>query len=103
MTGSLDGEGGWRVEVSSAAGRALGRLPDKVAVAVVEFITATLPTDPYRLSKPLREPLSGWRVARRGGYRVVFEIVEDESVLHVGRVEHRADVYGASSMPRRRA
>lgn len=56
----------WDVVVAPGAVRSLDRLPEKVAAAVVEFITATLPTNPWRLSKPLRYELEGWRVARRG-------------------------------------
>jgi mRNA interferase RelE/StbE len=73
--------------------RALDRLPHKIAAAIAEFVTATSPTDPYRLSKPLRFELSGWRVARRGDYRVTFRILEDDHVLLIGRVEHRAHAY----------
>ncbi|GAA1250439.1 type II toxin-antitoxin system mRNA interferase RelE [Janibacter melonis] len=83
----------WDVQFSRSAERALGRLPEKIAVAVLEFVTGTLPINPHRLSKPLHEPFDGWRSARRGDYRVVFEIKDDDHVLHVGRIEHRADVY----------
>src|SRR4051812_14911990 len=44
-----------------------------------------------RLSKPLRYELSGWYVARRGDYRVTFRILDDDQVLLIGRIEHRAD------------
>lgn len=81
------------MQLSSTAISALDHLPHKVAAAIVEFITATLPTDPYRLSKPLRYELSGWRVARRGDYRVTFRSLEDDRVLLIARVEHRAHVY----------
>jgi len=64
-----------------------------VAAAIAEFITGTLPTDPHRLSRPLRFELAGWRVARRGDYRVTFGIIDDGRVLYVGRIEHRAHVY----------
>ncbi len=83
----------WSVQLSPTAIRALDQLPHKVAAAIAEFITATLPTDPYRLSKPLRFELSGWRVARRGDYRVTFRLLDDDRVLLIGRVEHRAHVY----------
>jgi mRNA interferase RelE/StbE len=83
----------WSVQLSPTAIRALEHLPHKVAAAIAEFITATLPTDPHRLSKPLRYELSGWRVARRGDYRVTFRILEDDRVLFIGRIEHRAHVY----------
>ena len=64
-----------------------------MAAAIAEFITATLPSNPERLSKPLRFELEGWRVARRGDYRVTFRLIEDDGVLSVGRIEHRAHAY----------
>ena len=83
----------WRVELSATAVRSLERLPEKIAVAVIEFITRTLPTDPYRMSKPLHAPLEGWRVARRGDYRVTLQILDDDHAILVVRIDHRADVY----------
>jgi mRNA-degrading endonuclease RelE of RelBE toxin-antitoxin system len=85
-------EPAWSV-VAAGAARAIERLPLKVAAAVVEFITGTLPTNPRRLSKPLRYELEGWHLARRGDYRVTFQILEDDRALLIGRIEHRADVY----------
>ena len=73
--------------------RALDRLPHKVATAVVEFVTGTLPADPYRLSKPLRFEFEGWRVARRGDYRVTIRALDNDRVLYIGHIEHRAHVY----------
>jgi mRNA interferase RelE/StbE len=69
------------------------RLSHKVAAAVVEFITTTLPTSPERMSKPLRGEFEGLRSARRGDYRVLFELRPDERVLLVVRIAHRADAY----------
>ena len=86
-------EPAWRVELSPGAVRSLERLPEKVAAAVVEFITGTLPSNPRRLSKPLRYELEGWHVARRGDYRATFEMHEQDHVLLIGRIEHRAHVY----------
>jgi mRNA-degrading endonuclease RelE of RelBE toxin-antitoxin system len=83
----------WSVQLSPSAVRALDRLPHKVAAAIAEFITATLPTDPYRMSKPLRFEFDGWRVARRGDYRVTFRALEEDRMLYIGRIEHRAHVY----------
>jgi mRNA interferase RelE/StbE len=88
-----DDDAPWAVQLSPSAARALERLPHKVAAAVVEFITATLPIDPFRLSKPLRFELAGWRVARRGDYRVTFRALAEDRVLYIGRIEHRAHVY----------
>jgi mRNA interferase RelE/StbE len=83
----------WSVQLSPAASRALDRLPHKIAAAIVEFVTTALPADPYRLSKPLRFEFEGWLVARRGDYRVTFRALDDDRVLYIGRIEHRAHVY----------
>jgi mRNA-degrading endonuclease RelE of RelBE toxin-antitoxin system len=83
----------WSVQLSPCAVRALERLPHKVAAAVAEFITAALPADPYRSSKPLGFELTGWRVARRGDYRVMFRAFDDDRTLYIGRIEHRAHAY----------
>jgi mRNA interferase RelE/StbE len=87
------GDAPWSVQLSPTAVRALDRLPYKIAAAIVEFVTGTLPADPYRLSKPLRFEFEGWRLARRGDYRITFRALEDDRVLYVGRVEHRAHIY----------
>jgi mRNA interferase RelE/StbE len=87
------GNAPWSVQLSPTAVRALDRLPHKIAAAIAEFVTGTLPTDPYRLSKPLRFDFEGWRVARRGDYRVTFRTLEDDRVLYIGRIEHRAHIY----------
>lgn len=65
----------------------------KVAAAVIEFTTTTLPTNPERMSKPLRGELSEYRSARRGDYRVLFALDTEKHVLRVVRIAHRADAY----------
>jgi len=82
----------WHIVLDGPAIRTMRALPPKVQWAVTEFLEI-LVENPYRVSKPLRVPLDGFRSARRGAYRVVLEIDEDERVVHVVRVDHRADVY----------
>lgn len=83
----------YAVEVSSAAIRGLDRLPAKVAVAIVEFITVPLAENPQRLSKPLRGELEKLRTARRGDYRVLFRIDEPGHFILITRIDHRAHAY----------
>ena len=83
----------WTVQVAPSAVRSLDRLPPRVAGAVVEFVTRTLPENPERMSKPLRYELEGLRSARRGDYRVVFELDHSSRVMLVIRIAHRADAY----------
>lgn len=41
----------------------------------------------------LQRELSGLHSARRGEYRVVYEIREDDRVVIVHRLQHRRDAY----------
>lgn len=83
----------WNVEIAPSAIRGLDRLPPRVASAIVEFVTATLPTNPERMSKALRGEFDGLRSARRGDYRVLFWLDEVATSFTVVRIAHRADVY----------
>jgi mRNA-degrading endonuclease RelE of RelBE toxin-antitoxin system len=69
-------------------------LPLAVAAAVAEFLTGPLLDNPQRLGKPLVGKLSTYRSARRGAYRVVYRIDDLALLVHVVRIDHRADVYG---------
>jgi mRNA-degrading endonuclease RelE of RelBE toxin-antitoxin system len=85
----------YKMRISDPAARMLaGRLPEKVATAVYEFITTTLPENPHRLGKRLLlPPYEGTWSARRGAYRVLYEIDEEERTVLVTAIEHRADAY----------
>lgn len=68
-------------------------IPLNAAWAIFEFIHGPLSQDPWRVSKPLHNELEGFRGARRGEYRVVFRIDEEERAIRVVRVDHRSDIY----------
>jgi mRNA-degrading endonuclease RelE of RelBE toxin-antitoxin system len=63
-----------------------------VAAAIVEFMVGALVENPRRLGHPLQRELIGLWSARRGPYRVVYEIDDDEHSVIVVRIDHRADV-----------
>ena len=85
----------YTVLLSAAAELAIERdLPEAVAAAVVDFLYGALAADPYRVGKPLRFELEGFWSARRGQYRVIYSIHDDEILVRVVRISHRADVYG---------
>jgi mRNA-degrading endonuclease RelE of RelBE toxin-antitoxin system len=80
--------------VAGPAARAItDRLPEAVAVAVIEFITGPLVEEPHRVGTPLRRELAGIHSARRGTFRILYRIDDEPRVVTVLRVEHRADVY----------
>ena len=85
---------GYELRLSGAARRALDQeLSLPVALAVWEFCCGPLCDDPGRVGKPLGRGLTGYFSARRGAYRVIYRILQEDSVVHVVRIEHRANVY----------
>jgi len=61
--------------------------------ALLNFIDGPLREDPWRVSKPLRDEFAGLRSARRGEYRLVFQIIQESRIIRIARIDHRADVY----------
>jgi mRNA interferase RelE/StbE len=85
----------YTVLLSPAAKLAIERdLPEAVAAAAVDFLYGPLAEDPHRVGKPLRLRLEGYWSARRGQYRVIYSIHDDEVLVRVVRISHRADAYG---------
>ena len=68
-------------------------LPEAVSAAVIEFITGSLIENPRRVGRELRKELSGVHSARRGSYRVLYRIDENNRIVTVLRVDHRGGVY----------
>lgn len=85
----------YKLRITGPAARAIsGRLPEKIAAAVHEFITTTLLENPHRLGKRLQlPPYDATWSARRGSYRVLYEIDEVNRIVLITAVEHRADAY----------
>jgi mRNA-degrading endonuclease RelE of RelBE toxin-antitoxin system len=81
------------VRWTPTARRDLRRLPEKVAVAAVEFSYAALADNPARVGRPLKFEFEGLHSARRGDYRVVYRIAEDGLAVDILAIQHRADVY----------
>ena len=68
-------------------------LPEKIAHAVLEFITGPLLEDPKRVGKPLGALLAPAYSARRGDYRVLYFIDDVTHTVKVTAIRHRADAY----------
>jgi mRNA interferase RelE/StbE len=80
------------------------RLPSAVAVAVLEFLHSDLLRAPRRVGHELQRELLGTWLARRGSYRILYEIHDDvpevsdqaseeAGFVRVVDVDHRRDVY----------
>ena len=79
--------------VAASAERRLDRVPPKLASAIVEFMVGPLIENPHRVGKPLLRELSGYFAARRGVYRIIYRINEEERIVEVVRIDHRSRVY----------
>jgi len=85
--------GSYQIEWAASARRSLDRLPDKIAIACVEFVYGGLAANPQRVGRALRFELEGKHSARRGDFRVIYEIDESQRVVTVIAIGHRSDVY----------
>jgi mRNA-degrading endonuclease RelE of RelBE toxin-antitoxin system len=83
----------YAVEITPEGLRHLNRLPNKVRDAALASMLGPIAENPQRLGKPLVGELEGLRSARRGDYRIIYEILEEDAVVLVHRVQHRRDVY----------
>jgi mRNA-degrading endonuclease RelE of RelBE toxin-antitoxin system len=83
----------YQVQITARAARDLQRLPEKIAMACVEFIFGALVANPPRVGKPLRDELVGLHSARRGDYRIVYAIVEDTRRIEILHIDRRSDAY----------
>lgn len=68
-------------------------IPPRIVPAIVAFVYGDLAESPRRVGKPLERELAGSFSARRGPYRVLYDILDEQARVIILRVDHRADVY----------
>jgi mRNA-degrading endonuclease RelE of RelBE toxin-antitoxin system len=83
----------WDVQLAGTARRDLRSVPPRIVPAIVEFLYGDLAHNPRRVGKPLQRELEGLHSARRGPYRIIYEIQDERLLVLVIHVDHRADVY----------
>ncbi len=83
----------FELRMAASAEKALARLPGKAAAAIVEFALGPLRRHPHRAGKPLRGEQTGRWSARRGPYRLIYEIDDENHIVRVLHADHRSDVY----------
>ncbi|MEA1903719.1 MAG: type II toxin-antitoxin system RelE/ParE family toxin [Actinomycetota bacterium] len=83
----------YEVEITPEGLRHLNRLPEKVREAALAAVFGPIASNPQQLGKPLLGELEGLRSARRGDYRIIYEIVEPDRVVLIHWIQHRRDVY----------
>jgi mRNA interferase RelE/StbE len=81
----------YKIEVRRRAQRALDRLPKSDFQAVIESIRGLAQTPrPRGIEKVKSTGL--WRI-RRGDYRIIYAIDDNERLVTVVRVGHRREIY----------
>ena len=89
-------EGAYELVVARPAARSISDvLPENVATAVLDFITGALIENPHRVGRELRRELVGIFSARRGTYRILYQIDDLTRTVTVLRIDHRSNVYRA--------
>ena len=83
----------YEVEITPEGLRHLNQLPEKVRNAALAAILGPIAENPQRLGKPLLGELEGLHSARRGDYRIIYEIFDDQKTVLIHRIQHRRDVY----------
>jgi len=83
----------YQIWLSGSARRDLARLPERVLRAVLAFLDGPLAENPQGIGKPLVGELQGLHSARRGSFRVLYEISDSEVLVLVVRIAHRAEAY----------
>lgn len=86
----------YRLLLAPGARRALtDTLPESAAFAAWEFIVGPLAATPRAVGVALKAPFDGqWR-ARRGEYRVRYEIDDATRTVRILDIDHRRDIYRA--------
>lgn len=86
----------YELVITATARRQLAEiLPTSIAFAAYEFVTGPLLENPQRVGKQLMAPLDDRHSARRGTYRVIYRIDEEQLTVTVLAVSARSDAYRA--------
>jgi mRNA interferase RelE/StbE len=85
--------GHYTVLYTAAARRQMNRLPLPAAAAIHEHLMGPVAENPRRLGKQLDAPYEGLWSTRRGEYRAIYTVNEQEATVTIVAVAHRRDAY----------
>jgi mRNA interferase RelE/StbE len=81
----------YRILIKKSAAKEIERIETKDRIRIIEKIRS-LVNDPY---PPGSKKLSGqekFRI-RQGNYRILYQVIRNELIVHVVKVGHRSKVY----------
>ena len=83
----------WNLVVAGPVRRTIGRIPPKVAAAVLDFLIGPFLENPDRVGSTLRGDLEGLNSARVGAYRVIYQIEKETHTVRIVYVDHHAGIF----------
>ena len=83
----------YQIKPTARARRDISRLPEAMAWACLEFSAGPLAQNSQTVGIALGPPFLGMRSARRGSYRAIYRIDEENHAVEVLHIDHRAVVY----------
>ena len=78
---------------TATARRDLQHIPPCIVPAIIEFVFGDLAQTPRRFGKLLKRELEDSYGARRGPYRILYNINDSANQVEILRVDHRVDIY----------
>jgi mRNA interferase RelE/StbE len=82
----------YQIAFARSARKELEQLPKSVAERILKKVRELQNAPHPAGSKKLRGSAGLWRL-RVGDYRLVYEVLESEKIIEIGRIRHRREVY----------
>jgi len=83
----------YEIRITPEGLRHLNQLPEKIRDAALVALHGPISENPQKLGKALVGELAGLFSARRGDYRIIYDIDADSEVVTVHRIQHRGSVH----------
>jgi len=81
----------YRIVIKKSAAKEIEKIEKKDRIRIVEKIRS-LVSDPHPAGSKKLSGQEKYRI-RQGNYRILYQILNEELVIHVVKVRHRRDIY----------
>ncbi len=81
----------YRIVIKKSAAKEIEKIEKKDRIRIVEKIRS-LASDPHPAGSQKLSGQEKYRI-RQGNYRILYQILNEELVIHVVKIGHRRDIY----------
>lgn len=81
----------YRIVIKKSAAKEIERIEKKDRIRIIERIRS-LAEDPHPVGSKKLSGQEKYRI-RQGNYRILYQVIDDELIIHVVKVGHRRDIY----------